>query len=346
MRIDFYSNCSSLTAGCRICRDAHLFNPVEDSIYSDGTSCYTTSNGIITDIGPCVIPCDLAITRVTSTDPTTLGGTDGTITVTFTGTHPPFFYSIYQVALDADAIPLIIGGTATSPQLITGLSSNITYKIDITDSNNCTASATATLGQTATRFDADWIMVSYQFTDGRDLDTRSRIAIPNIGQDTQPEYLGWSCLSAFAPSVPGTTNPNNDVNTHTIMHGGDNRGTGFESILINVKKFKIDNPSATTFTVDLRSFWFGQQGFQPVNAGVTLWKGGTPVLNSCLNSGSPYCWTNTTAAFSQTIASVPTVITMVTTSGTTSGQRVATMKYDLTTYIAVLNNNDTTTPSV
>jgi hypothetical protein len=36
-------------------------------------------------------------------------------------------------------------------------------------------------------FNADYIVVSYEFTDGTDLDTKTRIVTPNIGQDTVEE---------------------------------------------------------------------------------------------------------------------------------------------------------------
>jgi hypothetical protein len=278
---------------------------------------------------------DLVITNVTSTDPTTLGGTDGTITVHFTGSLSPFTYSVNGVDK----------GAAVSPQLITGLSSNIPYTIVITDVSGFTAEAVATLGQSATVFDADWIMVTYEFTDGADLDTRTRIAVPNIGQDTQAEYLGWSYLKAFAPSV-AYSNPNVDPTAHTICWGGDNTGTGYESVLVNIAKFKLDNPTATEFIVDLRAFWYNTVGVIPVVAAVTLWKGGLPIQNGCPRASVNYCWTNPTRIYEGTIDSVPKQITLNRTEGSGSGQRLATLKYNLTTFVAVLNNNDTTTPEV
>jgi hypothetical protein len=334
-----------LALSCRLYQDNRLTIPAPDAFYSDGDNCYTVVNGAITEITPCVAPCDLVITGVTSTDPTTLGGTDGTITVTFTGTHPPFNYSIYQGAVK-DPGTLIIGGIATSPQTITGLSANTTYHVDIMDANGCIASTTATLGQSATRFDADWIMVTYEFTNGSDLDTRSRIAIPNIGQDLQSEYLGWTYLGAFEPSVAYSSASTINPTQHTICWGGDNTGTGFESVLLNVARFKALHPGETSVTIDLRAFWYGTIGTNPVVAAVTLWKGGTPIHDGCKVGATPYCWTNPTKQFEGTIDSVPKVITLNRTQGSASGERLATLKYDLTTFVAVLNNNDTTTPSV
>jgi hypothetical protein len=320
-----YSNCNILALNCSLYIDPILSSLVSAGFHSNGSNCYETDSlGKIIAITPCTVPCDLAVTGgITSTDPTILGGTDGTITINFTTSNGPSTYTV-------NGGP---SGPAVSPLVITGLSSFVEYFVEITDSANCTVNATITLGQTAIRFDADWIMVSYEFTDGSDLDTRTRIAIPDIGQDTQPEYIGWSCL----PTYPTTDIP-------ILTWGYDNTGTGFESVLIDVIRFKQLYPVATEFIVDLRGFWFGSQGFNPVNAGVTLWKGGTPVKNGC---GS-YCWTNPTAAFTNTIDSVPKVVTLKPTSnkGLSPGERVATMKYNLATYVTILDNADNTTPSV
>lgn len=323
-----YSDCTPLALNCYVYSDPILQFIAPQGFYSNGVDCYEVDvNGQVVAITTCTIPCDLTIGEVTSTDPTTLGGTDGTITINFTTSHGPSTYTL-------NAGP---PGAAVSPLVITGLSSLIEYTVVITDSNGCTIQASLTLGQSATKFDADWIMVSYEFTDGTDLDTRTRIAIPDIGQDTQPEYLGWSCLTVYPTS-----------GTPILAWGYDNTGTGFESVLIDLVRFKQLYPLETEFTIDLRGFWYGAQGFNPVNAGVTLWKGGIPVKNGCIALGTPYCWTNPTAAFTKTIDSVPKVVTLkpISNKGQSPGERIATMKYNLTTFVAILDNNDITTPEV
>lgn len=274
---------------------------------------------------------DLSITSVSSTDPTTIGGSDGTITVNFTGTHSPFTYTL-------DGVPQ---GTTTSPILITGLSADIEYVIAITDFLNHTEQVSVILGQTATVFDADWIMLTYEFNDGDDLDTRSRITNPAVGQDTQTEFLGWDALSAYGPSETGS---NQDPLTHVITWGNDNTGVGFESIIVNVAKFKADYPSEDNITLDLRGFWYGTIGVLPVNVGVTLWKGGTPIHDGCEQGGDFFCWTNPTKTLEKIIDSVPKIVSMDTTKSVVSGNRIATLKYDLSTFSVVLDNNDTTTP--
>jgi len=319
----YFSSCTPIVLNCHLFYDPELTIPVNNGFYSDGTNCFEVTGflGEITAITPCAIPCNLAFTGITTTDPTSVGGTDGTITANFTTVHGPSTYTLNGVDQ----------GAAVSPLVITGLSGATPYTIVITDSNACTATTTVTLGISATLFDADWIMVTYEFVDGLDLDTRSRIAVPDIGQNTQPEYLGWDVLEAF----PATGIP-------IVKWGDDNVGTGFESILINIPRFKQLFPAETEFIVDLRCFWFDEVGVIPVVAGVTLWKGGLPVEDGC----GGYCWTNPTATATGTIDSVPKVITLNTTDGNTSGERLATLKYNLNTFIAVLNNADVTTPSV
>jgi len=361
MILNFFSDCIPLDVGCKLYSDPEYTIPVPDSFYSDGTDCYTLVNGIITAKNPCVTTCDLVISNVTSTDPTTLGGTDGTITIVFTGSNGPFTYSIANAVLGSD--PFIIGGAAVSPLTITGLSSNISYSVTIVDANNCTASATVTLGQSATLFDADWIQITYEFTAGRDLDTRTRIVSPNIGQDTQAEYLGYYCYSGFDTVSPPITSYDvgkyEDPNNYMILFGGDNRGLGFESVLINIKRFKQLIPGATEIVVDIRGFWHttGEVSNVPVNAGITLWKDKTPKINTPLIDGCvdmeaevgyqfPFCWTYADALYTKTIDSVPKEITLQHNGNGTSGQRIATLKYNLTTFVTVLNNADVTTPSV
>jgi len=176
-------------------------------------------------------------------------------------------------------------------------------------------------------FDADWIMVTYEFqSPGRDLDTRTRIALPDIGQDAHSEYQGYGCSAAYPAA-----------GTPILTWGNDNTGTGFESVLINVGQFKALFPSATEFTADLRAFWWVTPTTNPVVCAVTLWKGGTPVK-------SGFVWTNPTAQFTGTIDSVPKVISLNIQSASTNGERVATLRYRLDTLVAILNNADTTTP--
>lgn len=269
---------------------------------------------------PTNTPCDLNISSTITTNPTNQEGTNGTAMITFTTSNGPSTYTLNGVSQ----------GSCTSPFTITGLSSNVEYTVIITDSNSCTHQTVFTLGQTSFTFDADYIMVTYEFVDGSDLDTRTRIASPNVGQDTQNEYLGWS----VQPQWPTSGTP-------YLTWGGDNTGTGFESVLVNLNVFSDSYPSTTEILMDMRGFWYGSVGVQLVNVAATLWKGGTPIQ-------SGYIWTNSTATNTYNIDSVGKVVTSVgaPVKATSSGERIATFTYNLVTGDGILDNNDIETPTV
>jgi hypothetical protein len=211
---------------------------------------------------------------------------------------------------------------------ITGLSANTVYTVTVTDANNCTKSGTVTTGQNTFTFDADYIVLTYQFTNGRDLDTKSRVALPNIGQTTLASYVGFGRSSQWPTS-----------GTPIIRWSGDNTGTGYESVYVNLIKFRQDYPNETNVVIDLRAYWFGTVGTNPVNVAATLYKGGT------ITGPSNFIFTNPTSIKPDlTISSVSKVITS--TNRNDGGERVATLTYNLTTNIGTFNNSDTTTPSI
>lgn len=78
------------------------------------------------------VTCDAAITNVSETDPTTIGGTNGSLTITATSTAGSLEYSIDD------------GDNWQSSNSFTGLSKG-TYPIRIRDANNCQDTDTATL---------------------------------------------------------------------------------------------------------------------------------------------------------------------------------------------------------
>ncbi len=266
------------------------------------------------------VSCNLTVDSTNTTNPTNKEGNNGTATITFSGGAGTVTYTLNGISQ----------GTATSPLNITGLSENTSYVVVLTDSNGCRATSEFTLGQTAFNFDANYIMVTYQFTDGRDLDTRTGIRVPNVGQTIQNNYLGWNVQTKWPTS-----------GTPYITWGGDNTGNGFESVLIDVNEFKVAKPSATEITVDLRAFWYATVGSNPVNVEATLWKGGTPVK-------SEYVWENSTAIETLVVESVGKTITDTGApeKNLAPGTRIATFNYNLTTGEGRLDNNDTTTPGI
>ncbi len=330
---DFYSDADSFTVPFEVgISKAALLGGYTSTVVPD-----TATIVKIKSIGACVtsvdIPlatttgsCNLTILTAITTDPDNVSADNGTITITFSGGTGPFTYTL-------DGVP---GGAAVSPLVVGNLSALTEYVIVITDSVSCFDDITFTVGESGFNFDADWIMLTYEFTDGLDLDTRTRIVTPNVGQTVQGNYVGWS----VQPYWPTSGTP-------MITWGGDNRGTGFESVLINLTQIKLSYPAAPDVVIDARAFWFGTQGFNPVNVAATLWKGGNPLHNGCTTDTS-YCWTNPTATATLDISSVPIVITSLGTpnKSLTAGQRAATLTYNFTTHLGVLNNNDTTTPTV
>jgi len=184
------------------------------------------------------------------------------------------------------------------------------------------------------QFEADYILLTYQWTDGTDLDTRTRIVTPDIGQDLQSEYVGWGVQGVW----PTTGTP-------IIDWGGDNVGQGYEATLIDLVALKAAYPASSTIVIDMRAFWYNTVGSNNVDVEATLWKGGTPIQQG--GGGSPaYSFTNPTATATQIVTSAGKQITLQTQNNTTSGQRVATLTYNLFSGVGAFNTDDTTTPSV
>ena len=97
----------------------------------------------------------------------------------------------------------------------------------------------------------------------------------------------------------------------------------YESAYININAFKAANPSVTSITMDFRAQWYTTAGATPIALEITGYKGGTPVL-------SHYEYTNPTATESFVVLSGTRSITTVSTSDASTGQRLATLSYNLT----------------
>ena len=267
--------------------------------------------------------CNLEPLSVITTDPTNEVGDNGTATITYSGNQGIISYNINNGTFVT---------VTSSPFIITGLSASTEYTVVVKDNfeEGCQKSITFNLGESSFQFNADYIMLTYEFTDGRDLDTRTRIVTPDIGQNTQTKYLGWSRLLQYP-----------ETGTPYERWSGDNTGTGFESVLFDISLFKTTYPLENTLVIDARCFWYNTVGINPVNVAATLWKGGLPIKNGFL-------WENPTATEIFQINSVGKIITLAPTTdkANSSGERVATLTYNLSNNIGVLNNNDTTTPFV
>jgi len=97
----------------------------------------------------------------------------------------------------------------------------------------------------------------------------------------------------------------------------------YESAYIDINAFKAANPSATSITMDFRAQWYTTAGATPIALEVTGYKGGTPVLNH-------FEYTNPTATESFVVLSGTRSITTVSQSDASTGQRLATLAYNLT----------------
>jgi len=291
----------------------------------------TTTTTTTTTVSPCVSnPMTISFT---STNPTTVGASDGTATVAVVGGSSPYDYvwSVGQYTLNSSS------ATNTS----TGLSGGSEIMIMVTDSMGCSVTGSTIVG--AFVFDADYMVLTYQFTDGSDLDTRTRIVSPNIGQSTQQDYLGWGVPSGSSGSgrtiYPSTGIP-------ILTWGGDNMGIGFEAVKIDLINFKTLYPLEDTIVVDARAFWYGVSGTTAVNVAASLYKGGTMIRQA--DTGTGYNFINTGYTSTYNIDSTSTVVlsTGYPVKALSSGDRVATLTYTISTGLGYINGNDTLTPSV
>jgi len=298
--------------------------------------------------------CELALV-LNTTNPTNQGGTNGTATVTsVTGGSGTYTYSWNT-------------NPVQTTQTATGLSAGVNYTVTVTDTvTSCTKSETIEVGQTSFTFDADYMVVTYQFTDGKDLDTRTRIVsiegTTYADQNAAGTYIGWFQYTR-TPQTASYIESGNVCNVATkplAIWGSDNLNTGFESCMIDFTQIPAGQ---NEIVIDCRAFWFQQVGIQPVSIGFTLYKGGCMVKQG--SAGSPaYNFTNPTAIGTFTGTSSSKVITAFrnTSSGVvtgssdlespaisanqTRGQRIAVITYNRSTNVGNIDINDTTTPAV
>jgi hypothetical protein len=165
-------------------------------------------------------------------------------------------------------------------------------------------------------FDADYIVLTYAFNDGTDLDTRTRVTVPDIGQNSLPDYIGW-CV---AEQWPTSGNP-------ILTWGGDNTGTGFESVLIDLIQFKLDYPGQNIITINANAGWYGDVGTNPVFIQAKLYKGGTMVA-------VPEDYTFVNEGYTATYGAISTgqVVTLDLNDNCIDGQNIRSLEYNLTNY--------------
>ena len=291
--------------------------------------------------------------NISSTSPTNQLGTNGTATISnIVGGSGSYTYSW-------NTSPVQTTLTAT------GLTGGQTYIATVTDTvTGCVTTENIVIGETNFTFDADYMVITYQFTDGVDLDTRTRIVSIDgttyADQNGQGKYIGWSQYQR-TPQSAGYIDSGNVcdmVIKPLAMWGNDNTGTGFESVLVDFTQL---GSGQNEVVIDCRAFWFNIVGVNPVSLSFTFYKGGCMVKQG--NSGSPaFSYTNPTATATLTGASASKVITARNNSGIatgssdlespnvsvglTRGQRLAVITYNRSTNVGNIDINDTTTPVV
>jgi hypothetical protein len=176
------------------------------------------------------------------------------------------------------------------------------------------ATASVLINNTSFLFAADYIVIEYIFLTGRDLDTRTRIALPAIGT-----YTGWGF---------------GELNPELLEWGGDNTGTGTEAVLFKVNNFKSLYPSINEVILDCRAMWYNQASTDPVGLKISLYVGGTMERDN-------FNWINPTATSSQILDVNLKVISAFSQEPADIGERIATFKYNLVTGQGYLDPTDT-----
>lgn len=204
--------------------------------------------------------------------------------------------------------PSIVGSNTNSLSIVGATSSlnNSEYRLRVT-STGCaepvfSSVAELTFPQPAAQ--ADYFVITYTFSNGSDLDTRTRMLQP-----AQSSAVGWG--QGVVIGVPAF-----------ITWGGDNTGTGVESVLFDKAAYLASYPGQQQIVLDLRAMWYGSVGTNPVVINVTSYAGGQMVR-------SGFSWTNPTATATYTnFTSTSKQITLLSRSASDPGERVATMTLD------------------
>lgn len=122
------------------------------------------------------------------------------------------------------------------------------------------------------------IVLNWTFTDGSDLDIRCRMVSPSVFQDDVDDYIGWTDHGDGNTTQWPAANP-------FLQWGGDNTGTGTESVLFDVNEFRTQWPTKRYAVIECRANWYGTAGYNPVQLTATMYQGGTFSI-------STFQWTN------------------------------------------------------
>ena len=294
--------------------------------------------------------------NISSTAPTNQQGTNGTATISnIIGGSGTYTYSW-------NTTPVQTTITAT------GLVAGQTYVATVTDTiTSCVTTRNIVVGQTNFTFDADFMVITYEFTNGTDLDTRTRIVSIDgttyTDQNGQGKHIGYAqyLRTPQTATYPGVF-PSRicDVPIKPLaIWGSDNELQGFESVMIDFTQLGVGQ---NEIVIDCRALWWVAVGTNPVKLSFTLYKGGCMIKQG--PSGSPaFNFTNTGFTGTLAGASASKVITafrntsLIATgssdlespnisAGLSRGQRLAVIRYNRATNVGSIDINDTTTPVV
>ena len=152
---------------------------------------------------------------------------------------------------------------------------------------------------------ADYVQASYAFNSPLDLDTRTKMTIPDVGGD----YVGWG---------RATTQSN------IVTWGGDNTVGGYENVLIDVAAYRAAYPGIDTFRVDFRCFYYATGAGNPVYLIMSMYTGGTMIK-------SGFGWTNPTATSFYNTGTTNKLVNDVSTNPANNGESLGYMEYNVVT---------------
>jgi hypothetical protein len=147
----------------------------------------------------------------------------------------------------------------------------------------------------------DYFIFNYRNTDGSDFDIRAGILNPAV-----PGLLGWGANNTLV--VNGIT---------VAFWAGDQTGIGVESFYIDKAKMLQAFPSLTSIEVDLRAFWYGTVGTNPIIMNMDAYQGGT-MIDDGLSFSNPTAENEFPSS-----KSFAKLLTLKTQNTATNGQRLA-----------------------
>lgn len=158
-----------------------------------------------------------------------------------------------------------------------------------------------------------YFSLQYVFTNGSDLDTRTSILTPNISGS-----VGYGALANISPY---------------LFWGGDNTGTGYESVYFDKQQILNDFPGMTTIEIDCSCWWYGSPGSNPVIVKLSSFSGGTMVVSNFqwINPSSPLSFID--------FASSPGIVVSRTYASPSGPQRVAKFSFNFGTNTLSITTN-------